>query len=763
MKITPYISPIRTRGGSFYIFPSAAEDLTFTFNTSSSRRFKFSKFALVNIPDIKNEPYLNTLKLQTIPGAYRSVNFSRTNDYNNLFAESFQNYCLNLETLLTARESYQVANAQTVSERVFWKWIKELGGIRWDYSKTSAPKDLADPLRFEEEVDSELYKRVVQYIGEIDFTNNHFNPTNSNTEVYVHIPTEIGRLPKVLFKVLEDENYHFGMTVKRPETKYPLDDEYISGVNYNDIHPAGLDIHAFYDNDSGFGPTLNITSTAIELYRKIIGAADSQTDIDTYYIRDAWWYTHTTEVNCYYTQPDTARDPTNDDLAIYTSRGAAVGVNKNQAATRFRRSRLDAVQIDWDIDSYRQTTPDAYTFQELAAIEGTKDFQFNAILIYYDLYEFADPNVTAPEVNVNDEGQTVGVILPETRVLATNLFGVLFIDNVENNLSEGAGYIPRLTKYRPNDVVKHQGNEYAIKINLKLNTSPYNTGIKVETVISDSNLISMAIYGDALNQMRTIVDSHVTNAIGLEYLKQEFQKLQNLYPSTVAGQITQIMARLTVLEQILGNVNNLNIVSDISDIQNLVIAYRSELLNLLNGNTIDSTLLFDMDFFRSGPGIILDKSRSNQLLISSQRRSYNFSGSPIVSIQQDFSNESSWYIYDVALNPDANYLKIQEENQVPYSPRKNIVLRIDDGNYAWETGQTFRISFGSVYEMDNTFGKYTFTIRTDSLNALNRDNAYSKVIDIINWSTFAQSNNRPIIEVICLDAENMEFTVDILN
>jgi hypothetical protein len=52
MAIAPFIRPIQTQGGTFYTFSSAAEDLSLTFN-NSGKKFSFSKYALLNLPDIK--------------------------------------------------------------------------------------------------------------------------------------------------------------------------------------------------------------------------------------------------------------------------------------------------------------------------------------------------------------------------------------------------------------------------------------------------------------------------------------------------------------------------------------------------------------------------------------------------------------------------------------------------------------------------------------------------------------------------------------
>ena len=84
----------------------------------------------------------------------------------------FQNYCLNLETLIINQDNYNSTLLKTPSERIFFKWLKELGAIRFDQaSDLESTKD-----RFTEEASAttgpQRYNQVVKYIGDIDIVNN---------------------------------------------------------------------------------------------------------------------------------------------------------------------------------------------------------------------------------------------------------------------------------------------------------------------------------------------------------------------------------------------------------------------------------------------------------------------------------------------------------------------------------------------------------------------------------------------------------------
>ena len=91
--VAPLIKPIRVQGGTFYTFSSASEDLGLSFN-DSQKKFRFSKFALLNLPNIGSPAGgENLINFSNSPGAFSEIDGSKTlNDY---LAESFQNYCLN--------------------------------------------------------------------------------------------------------------------------------------------------------------------------------------------------------------------------------------------------------------------------------------------------------------------------------------------------------------------------------------------------------------------------------------------------------------------------------------------------------------------------------------------------------------------------------------------------------------------------------------------------------------------------------------------
>src|SRR5690606_24631748 len=191
MAVAPLIKPIQTQKGIFYSFQSAIEDLSLTFNNNTNK-FRFSKFALLRIPEIGLPSTIDKdNKVQFLAQGETPILNNLSVDENINLANSFQNYALNFESLLISQPSYNREKKLNVSERVFWKWLKELGAIRWRNANNTEviqtlpvgdnrwAEDWYDPTQT-------TYNRVVKYIGEIDVVNSVRNNDNSYSELYIH-------------------------------------------------------------------------------------------------------------------------------------------------------------------------------------------------------------------------------------------------------------------------------------------------------------------------------------------------------------------------------------------------------------------------------------------------------------------------------------------------------------------------------------------------------------------------------------------------
>ena len=189
----PIIRPLKIQGGTLYSFSSVNRDINQTLSESTKYKFKFSKFVALNIPNLYNTEIVddkNGIYLQSM-GDQPSGEWGKT-ELNNQFKKYIQNYILNLETLKLNENDYN--NTHSFAECIFFKWLSEIGGIEF------------------EQIDDEHYKekekdgKVINYIGDIDIANSVDINGESYSEIYLHIPSNHGRLDydSIILKQYED-------------------------------------------------------------------------------------------------------------------------------------------------------------------------------------------------------------------------------------------------------------------------------------------------------------------------------------------------------------------------------------------------------------------------------------------------------------------------------------------------------------------------------------------------------------------------------
>lgn len=748
-KPCPYILPIRT-GGSFYAFSSATEDIKLNL-TGSDKKVRLSKFALLDIPDIDSDtlrPINNTIKLRAIPGGFQNVDTNRTNDYNNFLAESFQNYCLNLEALLVSSSDYDFNQDLTVAERVFFKWLKEIGAIR--YQVHSGPE-----LRFKEESPGEFYSSVVKYLGDIEYINDYRDQTGSYVTAHAMIPTEVGSTPAPLFKIREDVNYSPGKAIRRSD-RGSVNEELISGRLVADIgtHPAGLSIQAYYDNDTGLGYQDLVQLQSRNYFKRRLDAGLTDFDITKDYLVNSWWYPSTLDTNLYYTEPTTFFDPGDDDLAI-TESGVA-----EDAAVKFRRSRLDGVTIDWGLDSYRYLGDGIENFYDVNSLPQSKDFQFNAILFYYDVLDQIEETVISERlVTLNGEITSEGV--PVTNLVEvvkeTNLLGVLFLDKLENKTQFGGSEagIPRYRKCRNNAVTKTNGDSYSFSLNFKVDISNVDVGLTVSTSIK--NQIFPKELSDVLTEtlrLFSILDDYQTSIASVDNRLRSLEDLSRFGETTGLSALSQ---KVDELYSILTNDTDgkFYLLKNASKILDSITRLREDFNELVQGR---STLqvAFNSDVLSAGRGMKINK-QGQKLILETAGGEYNFSDKIEYSLQKDFSPSAGVSVLEIPILSGKNYIRFKDSG---FLPKNHYYLYLKEAE-AWSPGQTCRLVFNSPYEFKNKNGDFLFYVYTDFGNRLKNKTNYSKLVTRLNSQDFSTRRGSPILEVICV--KDLTFVVDILN
>lgn len=546
---TPLLRPLRKEGGTLYIFPSATEDIGLNIN-SRANRVALSYYALLDIPACKSfENVINDQEASEgdkkvnanifmpglIPGRFGSNMEADAADIKKSvgigsweIAASLQNYAMNFETVLRNQSTYNYQLSKTVSERVFWKWLKETGAIRWEYiidhGEGTTGTDILKGYYREVSSDSEensYYNRVVKCIGEIAAGNSTSTEFGMFNEIYITVPSSYGESP-IYFQIDEDDNYKLGQGY----TSQDLQAQLLEGRNdfaENDIvdyqytvNRPWSDIYNLSDDPSGDSSivTANGKPWYIDLYNTNVTGNMYITDDGITFPENLGAIDLDTSLYVKFSNEDATQDSSFvfkrskldavslvKDLTVYQHiMESQTGAGGEFYSDRYPKEIIDDNLLDWDklaIDFHKNTT---------------STFTFNTVLLYYTVY---DPHTQAE--------------------LATNLFGVLFLDGLENNPESTTDYTGGSMEFSFNEIEKRQSNVngfgtgYSFRVNIKTSSIFDNT----DALISD-NTTANSTLPDNFNDVIYSLHQSLSLMRGNTYITQ-----------TLVDQYNEMQTRLT--------------------------------------------------------------------------------------------------------------------------------------------------------------------------------------------------------------------------
>ena len=705
MATTPLIRTPQADGGTFYTFSSAAKDLSRTLN-NDGLKLVFSKFVLLNLPDFDRlDPTTfsnkeNYMQFDTIDGAIWSGGLK--GDPNVNFTESLQNYALNLEELIISDSTYDNTTNLSVTERVFFKWLKECGALRFREATELEQSGTATGLRFVEEDEvttgSRQYRKVVKYIGGIDIVNNVDKAGEAYTELYINVPTEVGGTPTILFNSVSDTNYQPSLVIQGSS-------EYILGRNSATVHPQGLDILAWYDYDQqlqGLGPA-GYTDPDADWMGLGPGVTSSITD-------------------AYFTEPTTFESVLNAEIRKYKADyNNPTGYN----GSAYLRSELDGISVDFTANDYEQIVADN-TISTIPQFNGTSlsaSFEFNAVLVYYDMVDLSDSTKTT-----------------------TNLYGLLLLDNITPTTD--GGYIQRYPKYKPNPVTGQNGNSYGFKINLRFDASPGSAGI--DTIVNDYNTFSMGLFSDASAQLQASAQIFQRQQLEIADIEVRLASVENTLNSVSTSAFLQ--SQINSLQTQLDNAS-LAFASSTTLLD--LIAKNSDEIQMLANGQVSTTLQYNTSVVRQGSGITINTNTPNQIQVSNNVQAYNLmipfdnSDIQITTAAPLNLNVVSPQVF-TTLGTYTQMLRLDTINQAG----GNLDIFIDDTAVTWKTGQTMRLTTNNAL----LIGSRNIRIFTDAPSRLNTG-AYGKLAATI---PNADISTIPIIDLICTEQGVLTFVYDIV-
>lgn len=403
---------------------------------------------------------------------FTNNNFALTNPDD--IALSIQNYAMNFETVLLNENDYSFQEPYTVTENVFWHWLLKHAG-----SKTTSFRldKVGENVYRERCYESGNKDRLVQCYGTIDGGNSLSTDFGMFNETYVTIPTSYGNGPVFFRSVGNNDNVNY-----KKGKSYPTGDKTatIQGRSSIDYSYLGS-ITAEYDDQT-----------------TMVYQTDSE----------------------------------NDAFEVVTDLSTIQKTLNDLGASSMKVNSFDDVNVDFDDLLAGITTTQGRTPYSMS---GGCEYKFNAILLYYSVYDLNDVY---------------------KQPIATNLFGIVFLDG---GTSSGGDYT--LTPVVKKKSYKGQsgknayfGNSYSFRINIKTMSVYDNTDARIEDNTTTTSIYSQD-FNDVLSNLNRAIDIMNTNvqttrAIQDSYMSiraeltdfretfSEYKKqIDNTIADTVSGQV----------------------------------------------------------------------------------------------------------------------------------------------------------------------------------------------------------------------------------
>jgi hypothetical protein len=356
--------------------------------------------------------------------------------------------------------------------------------------------------------------------------------------------------------------------------------------------------------------------------------------------------------------------------------------DSNQGEINFDPNVDPTYGIEFDAAKYAKiiNNPELSTLFDYSKMGS--DFSFNAILVYYDIYS---KSTTANK--------------------ATNLYGILILDNFKEDQNLNGWYIPSLTKYKPNDVTGLNGNAFALKLNVKFNTSLDNVGVE-KNIDSHSNF-SMDIFLDTSAALDQATKLLMAANVRYDGIAQKVQQLETLLLTTT--QVGEFGTRIAELETLVVDAK-LNYATS-SSLLGLIQSTNKRINQLLDG-TVPSSVQYNIDVIKQGDGTEVDKSVPGLLTLKNKVYGYDL----IDAYNFDVSNssQSNWLVGTknestnlfnagtasstalwVRFKNYTNRINLWLNNTSPLDSDINIY--IDDSITTWKKGHVLKFNFKSNF------------------------------------------------------------------
>jgi len=777
---TPLYKKMKSRGTSFYCFPSAANDLNLA-NYNDFYDLNFTKFVLLNIPRQENgvpDPIDGVMDFLPKSNEYGVApfysddpNYTTPTKLSDQLVESLRNYVANYDTSLhesrinANTDFYNIAERYTPTEMILFKWLRKLNlidfepavhKIDWDKNISDFDNPNASTITnpdyfrkylwkerevidyqvvwFEESSDYSgsggIYntpKMIINEIAKFKVGDEIILKSDSNLDasklsggtglVLLGSVYKVGKINFTTGSTTEiwlDTSFNGGGEDTLDETYMYLNYNrlirYVGEINQiTNIQTAsrvGQEVTAYIPHQGGqtptvlFGirdntnyyPNLEIPILADEIQTEIVGAESLNSPIRTnpQDYPGSFYGQFDTQDNTYLCSNGDKLRYQGDYYGVLLTNNT--GLNEEDYIEKlpdFNSDNIDGVFLDFDKKHYyKMNIPglESQNFDEFSSIaiqgQAPADFDFNAILWYYELIERDSNN------NVNSY---------------VNLYGIEFLNNPENDDDSYGTLITPYHKLVTNG--EHDGLSYMFNLNLH-----YNIDNDVQPLTYDPstiyNMFSFDMYNEMMRRFYQVNDNFVNIIQEFVRINMDIQDMKSLIYSQT--DIDDLKSRMKNMEDLLKlYASNQFVDSDTATISadysgvypklkfNVIGVEYDEIKN------INLSTAYDYNFTNTGASYPIALSFSSKMLLNLiNDNHYNETGDVIVKLDRDLKNKQkldilikpNYALYSQRLyfNMDFNYNNTVSEVNI-----FNIDLPIDlkDYNVAVPEESTFDDSF----------------------------------------------------------------------
>ena len=433
-------------------------------------------------------------------------------------ATDLQNYMMNLECTLLNQDSYNYQEYHTVSERAFFHWLKS-------FEKRTIKDSPLDPdKRFKLDLERTQNGNDV-YWKEKD-NKNRIVQCFGAIDAGNSLSTEFGMFNETYVNIPTSYGngpVFFKQVQDSAETNYIYgktynagDSEYLQGRKNNvDTLKILSDVKPRYDNDNGTSYILNDAYEIVKDINEIQSACRAFTNDKNI------------QINSY------------DDVNID---------QKTQFSGKYCDITLNPCE-----------------------------FGFNAILLYYSVYDQNDTTKTA---------------------YAINLFGIVFLDS-PSSVQNGQAKIPSLIKKKSfggANKANFFGNSYSFRVNIKTLSVYDNTDSMIQdnTTMSSINSVDFSDVVSNLNRAIDVMNTNVQSTMAIQdaYMttlkltdenKQKLYELETKLDGYLNGSKTSGIVSQNIRTNIIQPITNTSIDSSVSDGNNMIkIQLNKQLTDFIN-------------------------------------------------------------------------------------------------------------------------------------------------------------------------------------